>query len=82
MLVPMLKQNSLTISIIMLSTLSPIKIAYATQLPPPHLVRAASEEVTSAGTLYCNRSIIYWSNPSQSDVVRYRVYINGRDSND
>lgn len=57
-------------------------LAEAAQLPPPILIKAESIEKTSTKTLLCNRSVIYWSNPSQSKVVRYRVFINGQDAKD
>ena len=59
-----------------------ITSVYAVKLPPPTLVKAESVETTSAGTLLCNRAVIYWTNPSQANVSRYRIFINGRDAND
>lgn len=55
-------------------------ILHAAQLPPPVLIRAESIEKTTYDTLYCNRAVIYWTNPTPVQAYRYRIFINGRDA--
>lgn len=77
------KKTTIQFSLILLSTACLVSTSVsAAQLPPPTLTQAESSETTSFGTLYCNRAIIHWSNPSQANVTRYRVFINGRDGNE
>lgn len=75
------EKNPLKFSVKLLCMLSLVHTANATQLPPPTLLKAVSEETTSSGTLYCNRSVLYWTN-SPPSAIRYRIFINGRDGND